>query len=132
MIEDVRLRDFISHGQSMLELKDGVNIFVGRNGAGKSSVVDAITYALFGEHTRGASANLVRRGSQEGMVEVIFTIGGRRYLAARRIRADGKLIECALKELTEDGRKDSLSCWRKKAVWRVNDGEGGIGNRARL
>jgi ATPase involved in DNA repair len=114
MIEDVRLRDFISHGQSMLELKDGVNIFVGRNGAGKSSVVDAITYALFGEHTRGASANLVRRGSQEGMVEVIFTIGGRRYLAARRIRADGKLIECALKELTETGEKILLVAGERK------------------
>jgi exonuclease SbcC len=114
MIEDVRLLDFISHGQSMLELKDGVNIFVGRNGAGKSSVVEAITYALFGEHTRGVSANLVRRGSQEGTVEVTFAIGGRRYLAARRIRADGKLIECALKELTETGEKILLVAGERK------------------
>ena len=114
MIREVRLRNFVSHSDSRLELKDGVNIFVGRNGAGKSSVIDAITYALFGKHTRGANSNLVRRGSPEGRVEVTFDVGGRRYLAARRVGADGGLIECVLKELTETGPRTLVAGERRQ------------------
>ena len=57
MIKSIELVDFLSHSDTKLEFKDGVTIFVGDNGAGKSSVIDAITYALFGEHTRKNQIN---------------------------------------------------------------------------
>ena len=36
----------------MITLGNNTSVFVGNNGVGKSSVVDAITFALFGKHTR--------------------------------------------------------------------------------
>jgi exonuclease SbcC len=104
MIESVELVNFISHRDSSLQLEDGVNVFIGPNGAGKSSVLDAITYALYGEHTREAARNLLRRGAAGGSVSVRFSVGGRRYLAERKFGKGGKLEAATFRELAPNPR----------------------------
>ncbi len=80
-------------------LEDGVNVFVGNNGSGKSSVVDAITYALYGEHTRGRNnANIVFRGAPGGYSRVVFTVNGRRYIAERKFDRKGRLEGAVLRD----------------------------------
>ena len=49
MINSVELGNFLSHSDTKLEFENGVTVFVGHNGAGKSSIIDAITFALFWE-----------------------------------------------------------------------------------
>ncbi len=84
MIKDIELKDFIAHKDTKIEFGKGITIFVGHNGSGKSSIIDAITFALFGEHTRGKSKkNLVRRGANEAMVQMRFTLNSREYEVAR-------------------------------------------------
>ncbi len=102
MIEEVRLRNFLSHSETTIKLEEGLNVFVGPNGAGKSSVIDAITFALFGEHTRGSSANLVRRGSGGAEVQVTFSVAGDRYVASRGLEGSGRLLHAELKKLEGD------------------------------
>ena len=51
MITSIELVDFLSHSDTKLKFEEGVTIFVGDNGAGKSSIIDAITFSLFGQHT---------------------------------------------------------------------------------
>lgn len=63
MIKDINLHNFISHRDTSLSLDKGITIFVGHNGSGKSSIIDAITFALFGEHTRKSNKNLILRGA---------------------------------------------------------------------
>src|SRR2546422_847997 len=101
MIEEVVLKNFISHNDPPpLLLEPGVNIFVGNNGSGKSSVIDGITYALFGRHTRAAVRNIIRRGAAEGGVIVRFSIAGKRYSAERKFGSTGTLESAGLKEVT--------------------------------
>ena len=69
MIENVELVNFISHKDTSIQLENGVNVFIGANGAGKSSVIDAITYALYGEHTRDVSRIFLRRGQPKGLYQ---------------------------------------------------------------
>jgi exonuclease SbcC len=83
MIKDIRLQDFIAHKDTRLEFGKGITIFVGHNGSGKSSVIDAITFALFGEHTRKSGRNLVRRGAGQCTVQMRFAINSREYQATR-------------------------------------------------
>ena len=92
MIESVKIRDFLSHKfpDTMITLGNNTSVFVGNNGVGKSSVVDAITFALFGKHTRKNNKGLVRRGANTASVQVIFTIDGTRYLASRKIATKGE------------------------------------------
>jgi len=48
MITQVKLKNWKSHLESELQFGEGTNVLVGTMGAGKSAVLDAITYALFG------------------------------------------------------------------------------------
>lgn len=48
MIRSVRLQNFRSHKDSTLQFKEGTNVIVGAMGSGKSSIMDAISYGLFG------------------------------------------------------------------------------------
>lgn len=85
MIKDLHIQDFIAHKDTKLEFGKGITVFVGHNGSGKSSVIDAITFALFGEHTRRSAKNLVRRGASQGSVQLQFSMNSRDYMATRMI-----------------------------------------------
>ena len=91
MITSIELGDFLSHSETKLEFGNGVTIFVGQNGAGKSSIIDAITFALFGQHTRKSNKGLIKRGSNQGFAKVEFSINERQYQAVRKIDSKGGL-----------------------------------------
>ncbi|MCE9617071.1 MAG: SMC family ATPase [Nitrosarchaeum sp.] len=91
MITSVELGDFLSHSETKLEFGNGVTVFVGQNGAGKSSIIDAITFALFGQHTRKSNRGLIKRGANQGFTKVEFNINGKQYQAVRKIDNKGGL-----------------------------------------
>jgi exonuclease SbcC len=114
MIENVKLLNFISHSETDLKFRPGVTVFVGRNGSGKSSIIDGITYALYGKHTRSDNQNLVRRGSAGGYASVEFSVGSRHYLAERKLNKRGKLEGSVLKELADGTQKQLAGGERKQ------------------
>lgn len=89
MLQSVELVNFLSHSNTKLSFDRGVTVFVGQNGAGKSSVIDGITFALFGEHIRKSTKGLLRRGSNQAYVKVNFTIREREFEAVRKIDSKG-------------------------------------------
>lgn len=91
MITSIELGDFLSHPDTKLEFGNGVTVFVGQNGAGKSSIIDAITFALFGQHTRKSNKGLIKRGTNQGFAKVEFNINGKQYQAVRKIDNKGGL-----------------------------------------
>ena len=91
MITSVEVGDFLSHSNTKLEFDNGVTVFVGDNGAGKSSIIDCITFALFGHHTRKSNKGLIKRGSNQGFAKVNFTINGKEFQAERKIDSKGGL-----------------------------------------
>jgi len=91
MITSVELGNFLSHSDTKLELDNGVTVFVGNNGSGKSSIIDAITFALFGKHTRKSNKGLIKRGTNQCYTKVIFSINGKEYHAERKIDTKGTL-----------------------------------------
>ena len=115
MITSVELGDFLSHSETKLDFDNGVTVFVGQNGAGKSSIIDAITFALFGKHTRKSSKGLIKRGATQGFSKVEFVVNGIPYQAVRKIdskstlaakfskKVDGETIEIAAGERKQFG-----------------------------
>src|SRR3989304_2716998 len=85
MITAVELGNFLSHSDTTLEFDNGVTVFVGNNGAGKSSIIDAITFALFGQHTRKSNKGLIKRGTNHAFATVTFNLNGKQYRAERKI-----------------------------------------------
>src|SRR5215211_3838008 len=96
MIKEIKLHNFISHRDTSLSLEKGITIFVGHNGSGKSSIIDAITFALFGEHTRKSNKNLILRGAFSSFVRLIFFVNSREYSAYRQIGSLGQSVSAKL------------------------------------
>ena len=91
MIRSIELGNFLSHSETRLDFSSGVTVFVGHNGAGKSSIIDAITFALFGQHTRKSNKGLIRRGQNQGYSQINFSINDREFQATRKIDVKGAL-----------------------------------------
>ena len=67
--------------------------FVGATGAGKSTIIDAITFALYGTVARYDNAKVVapviHQLSTEAKVRLDFDVGGQHYVAVRVVRRRG-------------------------------------------
>lgn len=114
MIETVQLENFISHANTTLKLDNGLTLFIGHNGAGKSSIIDAITFALYGQHTRRSNKNLVKRGSNSSLVEIGMSIRGRKFKIVRGLNESGHLVSAKLTEQKPDGPVDIVAGERKQ------------------
>lgn len=100
MITYLRLENFRRHEQTELRFDAGhqVVLIAGANGVGKSTLFEAVLFALYGEgrNGRGNLERLVRKGGElEGMeVEVGYTIGETNYRVRRR--RDSKVTSAVL------------------------------------
>ena len=90
MIKELRVSNLRRHADTHIKLNEGDRIICvsGKNGAGKSTIIEAIVYALVGESRNGRAKldKLVRRGAEiEGMeVELAFDVDGGEYRIIRR------------------------------------------------
>ena len=88
------LRNFLSYGErpTVLDFSQfSVACLSGENGHGKSALLDAITFALWGEARKGRSERkpdegLLRTGAAEMRVEFCFDLDGDRYRIIRSYR----------------------------------------------
>ena len=94
--------DFLAHHDTKLDFSNDATVFVGQNGAGKSSIIDAITFSLFGAHTRKNNKSLIRRGANKSLVKVDFSANGKNYRTVRQIDAKGTLTAQFLEKNGED------------------------------
>ena len=87
----VKWKNFLSTGNSFTEIdlsKNKSTLVVGPNGCGKSTMLDAISFGLFGKPHRNISKNQLINSvnSKECVVQVNFTIGQSVYNVIRGIR----------------------------------------------
>ena len=69
MIYKLELENYRCYSHFTKDFTDGLNIISGANGTGKTSIVEAIGFALFGNKiTRGKASSWVRHGHKHGKV----------------------------------------------------------------
>lgn len=77
----LELVDFRSYEHAQLELGRGVNVLIGRNGHGKTNVVEALAYlATSGSHRVASDQPLIRHGAQQALVRAAVERDGRQLL----------------------------------------------------
>ena len=103
--EKIRWKNFLSTGNQFTEInltKNQTTLIVGTNGAGKSTVLDALTFTLFNKPFRKISkGQLVNTVNEKDCrAEVEFSIGSTSWKVARGIKPntfeiwrDGNLLD---------------------------------------
>jgi DNA repair protein SbcC/Rad50 len=92
-VEHLSLRDFKSYHEADVDLSAlTLASVVGQNGAGKSTILEAVVFALTGGRQLRSLDSFVRKGAEECRVALTFSIGGNRYrlTRTRSTRSAGK------------------------------------------
>jgi len=100
----LKLKNFLSYGKDVPPLdftQFHVACLSGANGQGKSALLDALTWSIWGEGRKGsqerkADSSLLRMGQEDMQVEFVFDLEGHRYRVIRSFYHKGKTSRAGL------------------------------------
>tara|TARA_B100001113_G_scaffold283594_1_gene238683 strand:- start:8034 stop:9743 length:1710 start_codon:yes stop_codon:yes gene_type:complete len=123
--QKIRWKNLLSTGDTFTEIDittHKTNLIIGSNGAGKSTVLDAFTFGLFGKPFRKISkSQLVNSVNDKGtVVEVEFQIGQRRYHIKRGIKPNFFEIWENGKMLDQDSKVVDQQKTLEKQILKLN------------
>ncbi|QIG38968.1 DNA replication/repair protein RecF [Microbacterium sp. 4R-513] len=90
IVEQLSLVDFRNYAAADVALDRGPNVFIGRNGQGKTNLAEAIAFfATLGSHRVSNDAPLVRDGADAAIVRARLAHGERRVLLEAQVNRQG-------------------------------------------
>ncbi|WP_435195610.1 DNA double-strand break repair ATPase Rad50 [Natronomonas sp. EA1] len=108
----VRLSNFKCYADADLTLDHGVTVIHGLNGSGKSSLLEACFFALYGARALDATLeDVITNGAEEASIELWFSHGGGDYRIERELKRRGDSAQtttCVLEtpNSTVEGARD--------------------------
>ncbi len=106
----LRMVNFRQHANTDLEFGPGITGIIGPNGSGKTTILEAIAWALYGVQAVRGDKDSIRRIGVKGRanveVELEFRLGAHEYRVARTLSTaalhqDGQLVANSLKAVTD-------------------------------
>ncbi len=121
----IRWKNFLSTGNQFTEVildKTPTTLIVGENGSGKSTILDALTFSLFGKPFRrvnkGQLVNSVNNGGT--LTEVEFDVGSKRYMVKRGIKKNIFEIYVDGKRLNQDAKIADQQEYLENTILKLN------------
>jgi len=113
IIKYVKLRNIRSYSSSIkIEFQEGRTLLLGDIGSGKSSILQAIEFALFGTGTSSESvkgSSLLRRGSKKGSVELCIEVSKKEIIIWRGLEKASTGIKQSNGYLIINGEKQAYT-----------------------
>jgi len=106
----LRLVNFRQHADTELEFGAGITGIIGPNGSGKTTILEAIAWALYGAQAARGDKDSIRRIGAKGRagveVELEFRLGPHEYrvtrsLSTAALHQDGRLVANSLKTVRD-------------------------------
>ena len=125
IFKKVRWKNILSTGNSMTEVDlntHNTTLIVGENGAGKSTILDAICFALFNRPFRQVSKTQLLNSinEQNGEVQVEFSIGTKEYKIIRCMKPNKFEIYCDNLMLNQDASNLDYQKHLEQSILKLN------------
>ena len=124
--KNIRWKNFLSTGNQFIEVhldKAPTTLIVGENGSGKSTILDALTFSLFGKPFRRINkpqlVNSVNNGGT--LAEVEFDIGNKSYMVRRGIKKNIFEIFVDGKRLNQDAKIADQQEYLENTILKLNN-----------
>jgi len=123
--EKVRWKNFLSTGATFTEISlnhSPNTLIIGHNGAGKSTILDALCFALFGKPFRKINKPQLLNSinTNDCVVEVEFTIGTKQYKVIRGIKPNTFEIYCNGSLVNQDAKAKDYQEHLEKFILKLN------------
>ena len=127
MIEfkNVRWKNFLSTGNNYTEIqldRNNTTLIIGENGAGKSTILDALCFGLFGKPFRNINkSQLLNSINNSGaLVEVEFKIGSKNIKVVRGIKPNTFEIYINGKMYNQDANARDYQKYLEQQILKLN------------
>lgn len=123
--QTIRWKNLLSTGNTFTEIKldKSINtLIIGNNGAGKSTILDALCFGLFGKPFRKINKpNLVNSINTSGaVIEIEFAIGKKQYKIVRGIKPNTFEIYTNGILLNQDAKAKDYQDYLEKSILKFN------------
>jgi DNA repair exonuclease SbcCD ATPase subunit len=125
IFEKVRWKNFLSTGNAFTEIdltRSTNTLIVGHNGAGKSTILDALTFGLFGKPFRKINKPQLMNtiNNADCVVEIEFKIGKKQYKIVRSIKPNAFEIYCDSVLVNQDAKAKDYQEHLEKFILKLN------------
>jgi DNA repair exonuclease SbcCD ATPase subunit len=125
LFKKIKFKNFLSTGNQFTEIdfdKSNTTLIVGANGAGKSTVLDALTFSLFGKSFRGINKPQLINSTNEKdcLVEIEFSIGTIDWKVCRGIKPSVFQIYKNGEALNQEASSVDQQKWIEQNVLKMN------------
>src|SRR3989339_5630 len=107
-LKKIKLKNIRSYQEEEIEFVKGSTLLSGDIGSGKTTILLAIEFALFGLQPGQKGTSLLRNGEEEGDVKIEFEVDNKQITIERKLKK-GKTIKQDYSAITIDGKKDDIS-----------------------
>lgn len=123
-INKVILKDFRIHQEAEFGFDEGINLIIGKNGSGKSSILEAIGLALFDADIRSSLQEAIRLGNKLATIKIEFEGNdGNIYIVERKLGniSSYKLTKCGEAYARLEGKEIVINKIKELAGIPINE-----------
>ena len=125
IFEKIRWKNFLSSGNQFIEVplnQNSTTLIVGHNGAGKSTILDALCFVLFNKPSRMIKKEQMVHTINNGdrIIEVEFDVGTKNYIVRRGIKPNLFEIFCDGKLINQDANNIDYQKYLEQNIMKLN------------
>ncbi len=116
LLKKIKLENIRSYSNEEIEFPAGTILLSGNIGSGKSTILQAIDFALFGITQELTGASLLRNGENRGSVELHFAIDDKNVAIKRSLKRGTSVVQDAGHIIINNARREATATELKQSI----------------